>query len=116
MSWVWNLLSKADERAVVLREPSRRDQLSNRNTVQAGQDLGAEDFRVRALTRPRAHRGLMRSVLGSADLGGSSAVCWVALLGAHASEDVRRVVSALRCMSCPALGAAFVAVAFAAIG
>jgi hypothetical protein len=82
MSWVRNLLSKPDQRAIVVREPSRRDQLSNGDTAQSGHDLDAEDFWVQALPGPFAHCGLVRGVFGSAALCGSSAVRWVTLLGA----------------------------------
>ena len=33
VSWVWSLLSKPDQRAVVLREPGRRGQLGSRGTA-----------------------------------------------------------------------------------
>ena len=90
--------------------PARR---SRHGAVRAGSRCGS--FWVRALPRPLAHRGLVRGVLGSADLGSSAAVRRVPLLGAHASEDGRRVVPALRCMFFPPSGAALVAIALATI-
>jgi len=109
VSWVWNLLSKPDQRAVVPREPSRRDQLGNGDTAQSGQDLDAEHFRVRALPGPLAHGGLVGRVFPPSQPCRLAAVRRVALFGAELRQHFRRPLTTCRRLRPEALLAVLVA-------
>lgn len=81
MPRVRDLLTEAYERTVVLGETGGGNKRLDRQFTQAGMDLTSEDGWVRTLALPLAYGSLVLGILATADLGSSSAVRWVLLLG-----------------------------------
>src|ERR1019366_5663901 len=77
MSWMRGSLPQSDERAVVLRETSRGDELGDRDRTEAGQNLSLELSRMRTFPLPVSDGSLVRRILRAAYLRRVAAVGWV---------------------------------------
>jgi hypothetical protein len=100
----------------MLRQACRSHEGGHRTAAQPGKDLGCKDSWMGNLTGPGVNRLLVGSILGAADLGGTSAVRRVSLLGPESCENGLCCLAGAIAAPRDALSGAFLAVPATPVG